>query len=120
MQLFLRQPVDIASIHESGCGYFYVKMEKGNVYASMTLPNLVIGTVGGGTSLPWQKESLDILDCYGQGKVNRLAEIIAGFCLALDISTMSAMVTDVFASAHERLARNPTKLKILKERKYSQ
>ena len=47
-----------------------------------------------------------MLGCSGAHKANRLAEIIAGFCLALDLSTMSALVNGTFAKAHERLGRN--------------
>ncbi|MBF0443263.1 MAG: phosphotransferase, partial [Oligoflexales bacterium] len=39
-------------------------------------------------------------------KVFRLGEIIAGYCLALDLSTMSAMANGTFVKAHERLGRN--------------
>jgi hydroxymethylglutaryl-CoA reductase len=71
----------------------------------MTLPSLLVGTVGGGTSLPTQAEALRLLDCLGAGKKARLAEIIAGFCLALDLSTWSAIAAHVFTDAHKRLGR---------------
>ncbi|NNG00033.1 MAG: phosphotransferase, partial [Desulfobacteraceae bacterium] len=61
---------------------------------------------GGGTRLPTQKEALSILGCEGQGKVFRLAEIIAAACLALDISTGSAITANEFVRAHEQLGRN--------------
>jgi len=38
--------------------------------------------------------------------VRRLVEIIAGFALALDISTLASIGSGHFASAHERLGRN--------------
>ena len=41
-----------------------------------------------------------------QGGVGRLAEIIAGFALGLDLSTMAAIATGQFATAHEKLGRN--------------
>lgn len=40
------------------------------VYASISLPSLNVGTVGGGTSLATQKECLQLINCYG--KVGRL------------------------------------------------
>jgi len=46
------------------------------------------------------------MGCHGTGKVARLAEIIAGFCLALDLSTLAAVASGQFATAHERLGRN--------------
>ncbi|WP_280923669.1 hypothetical protein [Streptomyces roseochromogenus] len=64
------------------------------------------GPVGGGTHLAAQRELLEMMGCTGKGSAARLAEIIAGFALALDFSTVSAAVSGYFASAHERLGRN--------------
>jgi hydroxymethylglutaryl-CoA reductase len=54
-----------------------------DLVATMLLPSLVTGTVGGGTSLPRQREWLTALGCPGPGGGLRFAEIIAGFALAL-------------------------------------
>ena len=53
-----------------------------------------------------QNRYLDMLGCSGTGGVKRLSEIIAGFCLSLDLSTLSAISNGTFAAAHERLGRN--------------
>ncbi len=97
---------DIACSHESSLSQLQMRLTpEGNVYCSMTLPALVIGTVGGGTTLPDQAECLQMLGCQGANGSERLAEIIASFCLALDISTLSALASDEFAKSHERLGR---------------
>ncbi len=36
----------------------------------------------------------------------RLAEIIAGVCLSLDLSTAAAIANDTFVSSHEKLGKN--------------
>ena len=36
------------------------------VYASIVLPSLAVGTVGGGTNLATQKECLNLIGCYGK------------------------------------------------------
>lgn len=41
-----------------------------------------------------------------QGRIYRFAEIIASFALAMEISALSAIASDQFASAHDRLGRN--------------
>ena len=97
---------DIACVHESSVAQLHVQSMEGGLYASMLLPSLVVGTIGGGTALPRQKQMLELMGCAGPGKVSRLAEIIVSFCLALDLSTMSAVISGQFASAHERLGRN--------------
>lgn len=104
--MFTATGQDIACVHESSLGQLQVQFVEEGLYASMTLPALIVGTVGGGTSLPRQRQLLESMGCYGPGKVGRLAEIIAGFCLALDLSTAAAIASGQFASAHERLGRN--------------
>ncbi|MFI9248749.1 phosphotransferase [Streptomyces sp. NPDC053069] len=104
--IFTATGQDIACVHESSVGQFILERRPDGVYASMTLPSLAIGTVGGGTHLPAQHELLEAMGCTGRGSTARLAEIIAGFALALDLSTVSAAVSGQFASAHERLGRN--------------
>lgn len=103
--LFAATGQDIACVHESSVGQVYVQAREEGLYASVLLPNLVIGTLGGGTRLPAQRECLQIMDCYGPDKINKFAEILAAFCLSLDLSTMAAIVADHFATAHERLGR---------------
>lgn len=104
--IFTATGQDIACVHESSVGQFILERTRDGVYASMTLPGLAVGTVGGGTHLPTQHEFLEAMGCTGRGSAVRLAEIIAGFALALDLSTVSAAVAGHFADAHERLGRN--------------
>ncbi|MEU7380210.1 hydroxymethylglutaryl-CoA reductase [Streptomyces sp. NPDC042207] len=105
--IFTATGQDIACVHESSVGQFILeRTSDGGVYASMTLPGLALGTVGGGTHLPAQRELLEMMGCTGKGSAVRLAEVIAGFALALDLSTVSAAVSGHFVSAHERLGRN--------------
>jgi hypothetical protein len=80
------------------------------LYASLLMPSLVIGTVGGGTGLRHQRESLELMGCFGAGKVRKFAEVIASFSLALELSTLAAFANGQFAYAHERLGRNRPEL----------
>jgi NADP-dependent 3-hydroxy-3-methylglutaryl-CoA reductase len=104
--LFVATGQDIASVHESAVGQFHLERCKDGVRAYLMLPNLVVGSVGGGTRLPGQRECLQIVGAYGRAKAARLAEIIAGYCLALDLSTLSAIAAGHFATAHESLGRS--------------
>ena len=72
----------------------------------VTLPSLIVGSVGGGTALPSFKASLNIIDCYGAGKVNKLAEIIAATILAGEISCGAALCAHEFVSAHQSMGKN--------------
>ena len=110
--LFVATGQDAACVHESAVGQLDLRPDgDGGIYAALTLPALVVGTVGGGTGLPTQREALALMGCYseatgGDGHSGRLAEIIAGFALALDLSTLAAIAAGHFAAAHERLGRN--------------
>lgn len=105
--IFTATGQDIACVHESSIGQLHMQLEDDDtLYATMMLPSLVVGTVGGGTNLPHQKECLEMLNSAGADSSKRLAEIIGGFCLALDLSTLSAIASDQFARAHEKLGRN--------------
>ena len=46
--------------------------ENGSLDAAITLPNLIVGTVGGGTSLPTQKECLKIMIVTAKEKLKSL------------------------------------------------
>ncbi len=107
--LFTSTGQDIACVHESSIGQFYVEKRDEGIYASMHLPNLVIGTVGGGVGLRVQRQMLELMGCFGNGGADRLAEIIASYCLALDLSTATSLLNGRFVGAHERWGRNRTK-----------
>ena len=104
--LFVATGQDIACVHESGVSILTMEVDGDDLIATMVLPSLVTGTVGGGTSLPHQRDWLTALGCAGPGGSARFAEIVAGFSLALDLSTTAALVTGEFADAHERLGRS--------------
>lgn len=104
--IFAAAGQDIASVYESATGVVKFEETDAGLKVSAYLPSLVIGTVGGGTALPTQKEALQLMNCYGAGNSFRLAEIVAATCLSLDLSTLGAIDANEFAQAHERLGRN--------------
>lgn len=104
--IFVATGQDLASIHESSVGFLQLQKMKHGLHVSLNLPSLVIGTVGGGTHVAKQKQALELMDCYGFGKVERFASLIAGFAVSLEISTYAAIVSGAFAKAHEKLGRN--------------
>jgi NADP-dependent 3-hydroxy-3-methylglutaryl-CoA reductase len=104
--VFIATGQDVACVHESSVAQLLMRPEPEGLYVSMMLPGLVVGTVGGGTHLPRQRALLEMMGCAGEGGTPRLAELIAGFALALDLSTLSAIMSGQFAAAHERLGRN--------------
>lgn len=109
--IFVATGQDLASIHESSSAIMDMQPLGSEIYPdgirlTLTLPNLVVGTVGGGTHVSKQAEALGLMGCLGSGKVNRFAKLIAGFSLALEVSTYAAIMSGEFAKAHEKLGRN--------------
>ena len=104
--LFIACGQDAACVAEAAVGVtrFEVR-EDGGLYAAVTLPNLIVGTVGGGTQLPTQKACLDILGLSGAGHARALAEVAAGLALAGELSIIAALTAGHFTRAHQRLAR---------------
>jgi hydroxymethylglutaryl-CoA reductase (NADPH) len=105
--MFIATGQDVANVAESSAGIVYCELTpERDLYISITIPSLIVATHGGGTGLPTQRECLEILGCYGQGKVNRLAEIVAGVALAGEISLAAAISSSDWVSSHEKYGRN--------------
>jgi hydroxymethylglutaryl-CoA reductase (NADPH) len=99
--IFIACGQDAACVSEASVGLTDMEVTKsGDLYVSVSLPNLIVGTVGGGTHLPTAKECLKMMDCYGDGKSRKFAEICAAACLAGEISLIGAMASGEFGSAH--------------------
>jgi hydroxymethylglutaryl-CoA reductase (NADPH) len=76
-----------------------------SLYAAVTLPNLIVGTVGGGTGLPSQRACLEVLRLAGAGHARAFAEVCGAVALAGELSIIAALSAHQFAQAHARLAR---------------
>lgn len=99
--IFIACGQDAACVSEASMGITRVDIIKnGDLYISVTLPNLIVGTVGGGTKLPTQSECLALLGCKGEGTARKFAEICAATVLAGEISIMGALAAGQFAQAH--------------------
>ncbi|MBK9401294.1 MAG: hydroxymethylglutaryl-CoA reductase [Bacteroidetes bacterium] len=104
--LFLATGQDVACISEASIGITRMEVTAtGDLYASVTLPNLIVGTVGGGTGLPTQKECLELMDCYGVGNARKYAEICGALILAGELSIAAALSAGHFTSAHKKFGR---------------
>jgi len=105
--MFIATGQDAANVSESHAGMNYVELlDSGDLYWSTTLPAMICATYGGGTGLPTQRECLEMMDCYGTGKGDKLAEIIAAVVLAGDVSLSSAILAHEWVSSHEMMGRN--------------
>ena len=105
--MFIATGQDVANVAESSAAYAYTELRpNGDYYYSVTIPALIVATYGGGTGLATQREALEMLGCYGKGKVYKFAEIVAATVLAGELSLGSAVVAEEWVSAHDLLGRN--------------
>jgi hydroxymethylglutaryl-CoA reductase (NADPH) len=107
--LYLATGQDVACVAESAVGVTRFEVTgKGELYASVSLPNIMVGTVGGGTGLPSQQACLQIMGLAGTGKAQALAEVCVGLCLAGELSIIGALCSGDFSRAHRLFARGRT------------
>ena len=105
--LYIACGQDAACVAESAVGVTRFELAPdGGLYAAVTLPNVVVGTVGGGSQLPSQRTCLDLMGLAGPGSARALAEICAGLCLAGELSLGAAMCAGVFTRAHQVFGRH--------------
>ncbi len=107
---FLATGQDEAQVVEGANAITTMEVRDGDLYASVSLASLEVGTVGGGTGLPTQTAGLEILGLGGGGtppgaNADALAEVIAVGALAGELSLVGAFCSRHLASAHERLGR---------------
>lgn len=100
--LFLATGQDLAHVVEASTGVTTAELENGNLYFSVYLPDLMVGTVGGGTRLETQQEALKIL---GHPTAVELAGIIGGAVLAGELSLTAALASGDLVRAHQKLGR---------------
>jgi len=105
--IFIATGQDVANVSESSAGLLYNELTpEGDLYISITIPSLIVATYGGGVGLATQRESLEMLGCYGRDKVKKLAEIITGVVLAGELSLGAAISSSDWVSSHEQYGRN--------------
>lgn len=99
--IFLCCGQDVACLAEASVGITTMQVnDEGDLYVSVSLPNLTVGTVGGGTFLPGAQDCLRMLGCDGNGHARKFAEICAATVLAGEVSIIAALANGDFARAH--------------------
>ena len=97
---------DLGMVGTSSMAHGTGRRVEGGLQVGIRLPGLEVGTVGGGTTLPYARTWLELMGCAGTGKVYRFAQIVAAATLALEISASAAMATagseNFFKAHHER------------------
>ncbi|MFB6146791.1 MAG: hydroxymethylglutaryl-CoA reductase (NADPH) [Halobacteriaceae archaeon] len=107
---FLATGQDAAQVVEGSNAITTAEVRDGDLYVSVTLSSLEVGTYGGGTDLPTQSEGLSVLGVDGGGdppgtNADALAEVIAAGALAGEVNLLGALAANHLADAHADLGR---------------
>ena len=101
--IFIATGQDPAHVVEGSLGVTTAEiLENGDLYFSIYLPSLVVGTVGGGTHLPTQQEALKIMQING---VLEYAQAVGAAVLAGELSLIASLAEGTLAKAHKKLGR---------------
>jgi hydroxymethylglutaryl-CoA reductase (NADPH) len=103
--MYIATGQDPAQVVEGSMATTTCEVVDGDLYISVRLPCIEVGTVGGGTRLPCQSEALGMIGCLGEGKAPKLAEIVGAVVLAGELSTLSAQAAGHLGQAHSKLGR---------------
>lgn len=98
--VFIATGEDAAHVAEV-TGITTMEMDGKGLYASVYLPELPMGAVGGGTKLPDQKQYLSWLG----NNVETAAGVMSGAVLAGELSLVASLAQGSLAQAHARLGR---------------
>lgn len=107
---YLATGQDAANIIEGSQGFVHSEVRNNDLYFSVTLPNIIVGTIGNGKALPFVKENLEMLGCMGTEKSGndgrRLAAIVGAIVLCGELSLLAAQTNPgELMQSHLRLER---------------
>jgi hydroxymethylglutaryl-CoA reductase (NADPH) len=98
--MFIACGQDVAQVVNASTGLLTLEvLSGGDLRVYCKFPQLIVATVGGGTCLPYPRACLELLGCYGEGKVMKLAEIMGAAALAGEVSICGALASGEFAEA---------------------
>ena len=111
LAFYLATGQDAANIIEGSQGVTQAEVRDGDLWFSVTIPNLIVGTVGNGKGLPFVEEVLLKLGCREDrepgANARRLALICAASVLCGELSLMAALTNPgELMNAHRRLERS--------------
>jgi hydroxymethylglutaryl-CoA reductase (NADPH) len=97
---------DGANIVEGSQGITYCGIEDDQLYFSVTLPNIIIGTVGHGKDNLDAKRNLERMECTKDNGAQKCAQIAAALVLCGELSLMAALTNkNELTKSHQSIER---------------
>jgi len=110
LAFYLATGQDAANIVEGSQGITYTEIRHNDLYFSVTLPNLIVGTVGNGKNLDFVNTNLKLMGCKEDREVGANARRLAAICSATvlcgELSLLAAQTNEgELMASHLRLER---------------
>lgn len=96
----------------SNCITVAMPTDKNDLYFSVTMPSIEVGTIGGGTILPAQSACLEMLGVRGAcaeepgRNARQLARVVCAAVLAAELSILSALAAGHLVRSHMKHNRS--------------
>jgi hydroxymethylglutaryl-CoA reductase (NADPH) len=106
LAFYLATGQDGANIVEGSQGITHTYLEDDHLVFSVTLPNIIVGTIGHGKDTQDPALALERMGCSGPHSAQKLAQIAAALVLAGELSLMAALTNPhELSRAHQRIER---------------
>ena len=106
LAFYLATGQDAANIVEGSQGITHCEVKEGDLYFSVSLPNIIIGSVGHGKDALDAKNNLESLEVNDKNGAQKLAQIAAAVVLCGELSLMAALTnTNELTQSHKRIER---------------
>jgi hydroxymethylglutaryl-CoA reductase (NADPH) len=111
--LFCATGQDLAHVVNSSLGYCTMEEVNEDLYVTITLSSMMLGSLGGGTRLPKQLEAQNLMltevnsqTLTEKHKAHTMAEIMAGAVLCGELSLNAALASNEHVKAHDNFGRS--------------
>jgi len=113
LAFYLATGQDAANIVEGSQAMVHAEVDHGNLYFSLSIPNIIVGTVGNGKDFDFVRTNLAAMGCEAADpagtSARRLAAICGGAALCAELSLLAAQTNPgELMRAHEKYERRRT------------
>ncbi|MDR2766622.1 MAG: hypothetical protein LBB63_04165 [Holosporaceae bacterium] len=109
LAIYLATGQDAANLVEASQGITFADLDGEDLYFSVNIPNIIVGTVGNGKELDFASGNLERLGCSptDPDSAKRLAAVIAAAVLCSELSLMAALSNrGELMACHRKLERH--------------
>lgn len=103
--LYLATGQDPAHVVDGSRAALTIENQEERLYTALTIPSVMVGTIGGGTTLPSQRQARLLIGHGEEITPSLLAAVIGYSSLAGELSLLASLTENTLSIAHVRLGR---------------